>query len=190
VSSALTTAVVGALVALTLVGIAGVILFAGGYQLKPKNVKLPFMEFDTSRFGDLSPVRLFANVSRVVIRPSKDAQNWLDQSKSEITPIILIHVGWQIVSNAYVREFLSYPTEGDIPTRIEKLGSQNAEFIGTFQKIYHSAIRFDNSLTLEFATEYFLRAPSLAVRISGSNSTDQAELFREIASLLPNQGGD
>lgn len=167
-----------------LVGITGGILIANRYQLRPKSLKLPFIEFDSSRFGDLSPVVLFSAVSRVAIKPSVAAAQWLG-SKPDITPLLLVHIGWQIVSNAFVTRWLSYPTDANIASHINELGVQNAEFIAVFEKIYRSAIRHQDTLTSDFAKEYFLRAPSLATRITGDASYDEEPLFQMIAAYLP-----
>jgi len=161
------------------------VLLARRYRLTPKNVKLPFMDFEVSRFTDLSPVRLFDNVSRVTIRPSSGASAWLAMANAEISPILLVHVGWQIVSGAYLETYLAYPNEENVAKQATTLGAQNAEFVIMYERIYRLAVRQDQGLTLEFAREYFLRAPSMATRIAGRADFDHEKLFQLIGQLLP-----
>lgn len=188
-SAALVPAIMGALITLLLVGIAGAILMMAGYRLRPTSVNLGFMTFETSRFGDLSPVQLFEQVSRVIIPPSADAQNWFDKSTPEATPVLLIHVGWNIVADAYVRKYSALPSEPDVESRISDLGPQNAEFVVIFKRVYDQSVRHGENVGPDFAREYFLRAPSLATRISGIGFADQEALFNQIAHLLPASDG-
>ncbi|MBO0748865.1 MAG: hypothetical protein J2O44_00330 [Porphyrobacter sp.] len=148
-------------------------------------MKLPFMDFEVSRFSDLSAIKLFNNVSRVTIRPSTSADTWLKLANADVTPILLVHVGWQIVCGAFLETYLAYPSEENVAKQAGKIGTQNAEFVVLFERIYRIAIREDQRLPMEFAREYFLRAPSLATRISGRLDFEEEKLFQMIAQLLP-----
>ena len=180
--------IVAALVALLLVGLAGIVLLASRYRITPKNVKLPFMDFEVSRFTDLSAVKLFNNVSSVTILPSASADSWLRLANADISPILLVHVGWQIVSGAFLETYLAYPSEENVARQADKIGTQNAEFVVLFERIYRIAIRQDEALPMDFAREYFLRAPSLATRIADRENFEDEKLFRLIAQLLPSGG--
>jgi len=96
---------------------------------------------------------------------------------------VLIHLGWQLVCDTFVKRFLTYPDEENVRSHITEFGSQNAEFIITYERLYTAAVRFNGSIDIEFAREYFLRAPSLAQRIS-SQDVELQELFERAAAML------
>lgn len=188
-SNAIYNAVVALILALLMVGITALFLYSAGYRLKPKNIKLPFFELDISSFEQLSAVRLFVSVSRAIINPSVSANRLLDGGRiPDITPQLLVHVGWQIVSDAFCREFIEYPSEDNVFSKSAKIGSQNCEFINLYRKIYEIAFRHQEDLKKDFAIQYFLRAPSLAARISSNVELTDDELFQTIAAFLPHDG--
>ncbi|MDM8010369.1 MAG: hypothetical protein QUV08_05340 [Parasphingorhabdus sp.] len=187
-SEGILIAITSALATVILAAIVGGILISRHFNIKPKNLKLPFVEFETSRFGDLSPVKLFENVSKILIIPSESAEKWLTRPRVEIAPVMLMHIGWQIVSKAFVSQYLAYPNEKNVQAHVGTLGSQNAEFVTLFGKLYRDAIRNEESVEIEFAREYFLRAPSLAMRIHASVDYEEDELFKLLSQILPTPG--
>ncbi|RYD94402.1 MAG: hypothetical protein EOP61_21750 [Sphingomonadales bacterium] len=173
------SAIAGAAIGFGLAALAGLLLLSQRYRLRPKSFELPFLKFDTSRFADLSAIQLFTNVSKVAIFPSSAAQNWLLNKPVEATPMMLIHVGWHIVCDAFVKNFGQYPSEENVQAHVHELGSQNAEFILTFAKIYAAAISHAEDIPYSFAEDYFMRAPSLGVRLSQSKDV-MVEDFTEL----------
>ena len=188
-SAALLSVVAGLLIAFLMAGVAALVLHANGFRLKPKNVSLPFVSFEASRFDELSPIRLFQTVSRMVIHPSLSATQWLaNGNMPDISSELLIETGWRIVSEAFCEEYLEYPTDQNVQTKTPTIGSQNVEFVLLFRKIRETAFRFPDQIPREFAIEYFLRAPSLATRISSRDDWSNDQFVQFLATFLPNAG--
>ena len=170
---------------LVLAGLAGLIVLGNRYRLTPKNLKLPFMDFEASCFGDLSVVRLFDEVSAKSIPSSQLADKWLALRDADISPLMLIHLGWHIVCNAFVSTYLAYPTPEAVMGKVGDLGTQDAEFVLLFERIYKAAIGQAGAIPFGFAVAYFQRAPSLAERITKRPHAGEDELFMLISGLLP-----
>jgi hypothetical protein len=180
--------VAGMLITFVLVAVSGLVLFANGYQLRPKNIRLPFIDFEANRFAELSPIKLFQSVSRLVIFPSEPAKQWLAGGRlPEISPELLIETGWRIVSEAFCEEYLEYPTDDNVQAKASQIGSQNVEFVLLYRKIRETVFRFPDDLPKEFAVEYFLRAPSLATRISSRSDWSQDQFVQFVANFLPDK---
>ncbi|WP_144428184.1 hypothetical protein [Azospirillum thiophilum] len=154
-----------------LAGIAFGILLQRGYSARVTKISLPFMEMQINNFGKLSPVEMFNEVSMMVI-PSIN-RNIVDAFMSiDKTPVILIHTGWSIVCESFVNRFRAYPSDDSIDAIVSEIGGQNADFIKMYRNIHLQAIRHSKSVTKEFASNYLLRAPSLAERIGGVGGRD------------------
>ncbi|MES2442824.1 MAG: hypothetical protein V4574_08330 [Pseudomonadota bacterium] len=171
------TAVLTILITFLLTSLASALLLGSRYRLVPKTIKMPFGDFDVSRFSDLSPMILFANVSKYAVSVDPAAQMWLSSNKKTLSPLLMVHLAWQIVCDTFVEQYDAYPTDEEIRKHIKNLGSQNVEFIITFRRIYEYSIGYMDQLTLDFATSYFLRAPSLARRISPSSPPRTSDLY-------------
>ena len=167
-----------------LTSLAGLVLLTGRYRLVPKTLKFPFLEFGAERFADLSPIRIFASLSRRIIAPSPHAREWLVSNANELEPVILVHVGWQVVCDSFVERFAAYPDEKNVRARANDLGVQNADFIIIYGLAHAAAAREGDSVDMEFAREYFLRAPSLAQRISRDGRFERNKLFELLAATI------
>ncbi|MFM5917079.1 MAG: hypothetical protein ACKOOL_06035 [Novosphingobium sp.] len=187
-TASLPSVLLGMFLAFAMVGVGAFALATNGYRLIPKNLKLPFMDFDATRFKDLSAVQLFQNVSRAVIRPSDIADQWLlEKDGPGVAPILLVHVAWRIVSDAFCEKFLTYPSDENVQNQVSEIGAQNVEFVILYKKIFEAASKQSELIDLEFAKEVFVRAPSLAHRISGEDQYTTDQIFDRIAALLPDK---
>jgi hypothetical protein len=154
-----------------------VFLVVRGYRTRDVRIKLPFVEIDTSKFQNLSPVRYFGNLSIIMISPKSDLRIFRENDKLLSTPpIVLVHIGWNIVCEAFITKFIAYPTDENIHSAASAIGGQNAEFIRMYRDIHKAAILV-NSIKREFANNYLLRAPSLAERITGEPFPIQKNKF-------------
>ncbi|ATW04420.1 hypothetical protein [Sphingorhabdus sp. YGSMI21] len=178
--------VFGLFLGVAIAGLAGVLFVARGYSLVPKKVKLPFADFEATRLSDLSPIKMFMSLSRAVISPAPVAQNMIDEKKLSPSPILLVHLAWHVVSEAYVAQYFSYPTEDDVRSRVADLGTQNVDFIVLFERVHSACIRDEKAIQMDFAEEYFVRAPSLAERITQNGSYHPDQLYK-LASEFLNQ---
>lgn len=139
-------------------------LIARGHRTRAIRIKLPFVDIDTSSFGDLSPVKYFARLSMAVISPRPTLLN--HDKLISTPPIVLIHVGWNIVCEAFITKFCTYPTDESIHSAASAIGGNNAEYVKMYRDIHKEAI-LSASVKQEFAIDYLLRAPSLSERITG-----------------------
>lgn len=171
----LAIAIVPALMAGLLLGL----LMRRGYSPKFTKLSLPFLELQLDRFEKLSLVEMFVAVSMAYISPAfegiDDAAIVVDR-----TPIILVHAGWDIVCEAFVGRFQAYPNDDRIDAVAGEIGGQNAEFLKMYRQIHAHAIRHSHAVTREFASNYLIRAPSLAERIKGSRSVRQDSFRRAL----------
>lgn len=160
-----------------LAGVALGILLQRGYSARITKFSLPFIEMQINNFEKLSPVEMFNYVSMMFISPTygidRDALLAIDK-----TPVILIHTGWNIVCESFVNRFRTYPNDASIDAVVAEIGGQNAEFIKMYRNIHLQAIRHSNSINKEFASNYLLRAPSLAERI-GRVRDESIDKFRQ-----------
>jgi hypothetical protein len=153
-----------AVVPALLAGIIFGLLIRRGYSIRPTKLSLFPLEVLLERFESLPPVEMFLNLSMVFIEPSAqigDAAKFI----SSKTPVALIHAGWNIVCEAFIRRFKAYPTDDRIDAVAAEIGGQNVEFIKMYRDIHVHAIRHANTVTHQFASNYLIRAPSLAERI-------------------------
>lgn len=176
--------VLGLLLGLLLAGIAGFILYGSGYRLQPKGLRLPFMDFDASKFSALSPIQMFDALSRAIIAPSPDASHWLATQTGLLTPVLLVHLGWRVVCDSFVERYSQYPMPEQVRAQIRDLGAQNVEFIQLFERIHAASVRDADAIDLAFAREYFLRAPSLAQRILPRRRVDLGAIFERASDAL------
>lgn len=119
----------GILIGFVLAALTGLVLLANGYDLRPKSLKFLFMDVDASRFIDLSPARVFRNLSRAVISRSVLAEDWLTREALKPEPLSLIYLGWQLVCDTFLDRFGEYPSENNVQSHANELGGQNVEFI-------------------------------------------------------------
>lgn len=159
-----------------------------GYTVRPTKLKLPFFEADLESFKDLPAVNLFRNVSAAAI-PIKRIQKVRRKTAAaaEATPIMLIHTGWNIVCEAFIRRFQVYPDDARITETASTIGGQNVEFVTMYRDILSSAMKQPAIVSKEFAANYLVRAPSLAERIEGRRavmSEDTNERLALAASIV------
>jgi hypothetical protein len=139
-------------------------LTARGHRTRAIRIKLPFVDIDTSNFRDLSPVKYFDQLSIIVISPRPALLN--HDKLLSTPPIVLIHVGWNIVCEAFITKFSTYPSDESMHSAASAIGGDNAEFVKMYRDIHKAAI-LTASVKREFAIDYLLRAPSLSERITG-----------------------
>jgi hypothetical protein len=176
--------VVGMLIGIVLAALIALVLFAGGYDLKPKKLKFLLLDLEARRFIDLSPAKVFQSLSRSVIPRSTFAEDWLQGGVPEPEPLALIYLGWQLVCDSYLDRFGEYPSQGNVQARGKELGGQNIEFIMSYSAVYSSAVRNGDLVSIDFARDYFVRAPSLAERIYPDRMMKPQELFLQAAEVL------
>ncbi len=164
--------------------IAGIIFglfMRRGYSIRPTKLSLFPLEVQLERFESLPPVEMFLVISMSFIEPGVQDK---DEAKliASRTPVALIHVGWNIVCEAFIRRFRAYPNDDRIDAVAAEIGGQNVEFIKMYRDIHVHAIRHANTVTHEFASNYLLRAPSLAERIEPmlTGTAEQDPLLRAL----------
>ncbi|MEA3052877.1 MAG: hypothetical protein QOG72_1780 [Sphingomonadales bacterium] len=167
--------------------LAAATLVKSRYSLRPKSLKTPVGEFDITRFADLSQVQLFQNVSVMVITPSSDALDWAKTSQAKVAPVAFIHAGWTLVCDTFVQQFGTFPTDDAVRQAIQKLGSQNVDFIISYRKIYESSVSYSADVPPDFAVEYFVRAPALSQRIAGGAEIASSSLFEALSATAREQ---
>lgn len=145
------------------------LLFWRGYSARATKLKLPFVEADLSRFDGLSAVAFFREISIRALNPMEARDAAAAAAASDASPVFLIHSGWNLVCDAFVRRFQAYPDDERITASASAIGGQNVDFVRTYRDIHLSAVRYARQVTPEFAANYLLRAPSLAERIEGPN---------------------
>lgn len=147
------------------------LLFWRGYSVRATKLSLPFLQADVSKFTGLSATRFFDEVTVMAIRPASPPVSLVVAGQS---PLVLIHCGWNIVCEAFVRRFEAYPDDEHIYGAASVIGGQNVEFVKMYRDIHTEAIRHSRQLTPEFAANYIVRAPSLAQRIEAVARPDIA----------------
>ena len=139
-----------------------IIVRKNGHEAKLSKIKTPFAEFDIQHFERLTAIKVFNNLS-VMIRPDRHGvQNLIDDT--HILPAIKVHLGWHLVSEAYVRKFDEFPDDSSLTRVTSQIGAQNAEFVKIYREA-NSACSKSTNVPQKFSTAYLERAPSLAVRI-------------------------
>lgn len=171
----LLTIAVSALLAGLMVGL----LVRKGYSARLSKVSLPFVDWQVSNFSQLSAVQFFTHLSVGFIGPELEFDND-DQILADRAPILLIHVGWNLVSGAFIRRFNAYPSDDRVEAAAGVIGGQNVEFLKMYRDIHAQAIRHAGAVTREFAANYLLRAPSLATRIEGIERMNSGRLIRSL----------
>lgn len=167
-------AIASALVA----GLALGLFLRRGYTATPTKLTLPFVNVELAKFDALSPVKFFRAVSIVSIEPAVSPDDYMKaEQTARNTPIVLIHAGWTIVCESFVRRFEAYPTDERIEAAVARIGGQNAEFIKMYRDIHTSAIRHADKVDRKFAANYLARAPALAERIGGQLQANQNPLI-------------
>lgn len=159
------------LVGLVAGAIALVLLWTWRARVVAKKISFPFMEFEVSNFDSLTVVTFFRRVTRIMLagQPINASQ--------EFHPLVLMNAGWMMVCEAFVLKFDKYPTEENVHSVVAQLGSQNAEFVNIFRKVYECSIREGDRLKRDFAHAFVTRGPALAQRVSG-NTTPLAQFAR------------
>ena len=172
-----------------LAGIAVVLAFlAARYRLRAKRLSIPFVEFEVSRFDQLSPVQLFSAVSVVALRadvplPGGSSEAQLLAGDGKPTPIIMIHAGWTMVCETYVRRFKHYPDQESVLKVVAEIGVQNAEFVNVYRRVYENAIRHPKQITAAFAKDYLDRAPALSQRIDADLDPPRRGLVYDLLTV-------
>jgi hypothetical protein len=164
-------------------------LVAANVRMKLVKFKFGGFEFDASKFDELSAVKFFNAVSRAIIEPVDDADLRASWSHAvgfeQASPVLMMHAGWTMVSQAFISEFKAYPDDAEVRKAAPQLGSQNVEFILTYRRAYEASIREDARLPPEFAREYLRRAPSLAERISPDAGSEEEALAVQLLRDMP-----
>ena len=160
------------------VGILAGALLVWRYSIRLKKLSLPFLELEVSRFDALSPVLFFSQVTKLVLQSDARMRREADDALTA-TPVLLIHAGWNMVCETFVDRFRAYPDDAHIEAAASVIGGQNVQFIKMYRDIHANAIRHSNSVTREFASDYLVRAPTLAERIDGERREGD-DLFREL----------
>jgi hypothetical protein len=148
-----------------------------GYTIRPTKVSFPFVDIQLTRFDGLSPVQFFNNLSIAYINPAPQYDPQAEVA-AENTPIVLIHAGWTIVCNAFIRRFQAYPNDDRIEAAASQIGGQNVEFLKMYRDIHVAAIRHADAISRTFASNYLLRAPSLAHRITNEPQENGDQFLR------------
>ncbi|MDB5471419.1 MAG: hypothetical protein JWR84_2979 [Caulobacter sp.] len=171
---------------LTFVGgaVLVLLLMKNRYSVSVKQVNLPFVEFEISKFNGLSPVVMFSRLTRMLILPAEaeKVEKLLkrDGASRISEPVAMIHAGWTVVCDAFVYRFKSYPSDQNVHAIAESIGGQNAEFIIMFRRIYELSLRHVDKIEDEFALEYLKRGPTLADRILGTQRLPKDGLARDL----------
>jgi hypothetical protein len=159
------------LIVITLSVLVGALIAAiavwRGYSVRPTKLSLPFLQADLERFSDLSAVEMFDQVSMAAIPMDRILELERKRAAAEATPVMLIHTGWHIVCEAFIRRFEVYPDDTRIIDAASVIGGQNVEFVRMYRDILSAAISHPKTVSKEFAANYLIRAPSLAERIEG-----------------------
>lgn len=133
-------------------------------SLNLRQIKMPFLEFDISSFKSISIVILFEAVTAIRIPPI------LQEMPDQLHPLLLLNAGWMMVCDAFVTRFNLYPTDENIRGVVHEIGSQNAEFVITFRKVYESSIKYGDRIDRNFAKRFVSRCPALSQRILRDNT--------------------
>ena len=164
----------------------GLLLFLWGKKKRVSltRVSLPFAEFSVSSFDGLPAVMMFSQLSMACIPTDSSMSNSIDDgATANSTPTMMIHTGWNLVCDAFIRQFGAYPNDDEILKAAASLGGQNVEFVQMFRGIYNASIQHANEVDREFAANYLVRAPSLAERIY-SDARSNAPRDEEFLSLM------
>lgn len=188
--------VVHDLIIIALSAVVGAVIAAialwRGYAIRPTKLTLPFLQADLERFNDLPAVNLFENVSMASIPHDRMIERMQEfermEAAAEITPIMLVHTGWNIVCEAFIRRFQAYPDDTRIREAASTIGGQNVEFVTMYRDILSAAMQHPAAVSKRFAANYLVRAPSLAERVEGrppvmsADANDQLALAAGIVS--------
>ena len=159
-------------------GLLVALLVAWRYSFRLTKLSLPFLDMEVSSFDNLSPVLFFSQFTMMVLRRDPDAVRESDAAAAA-TPVLLVHAGWNMVCEAFVSRFQAYPDDAHIVAAAAVIGGQNVQFVKMYRDIHTSAIRHSHSVTREFASDYLVRAPTLAERIDGVRRKGDG-LFHEL----------
>jgi hypothetical protein len=140
-----------------------------GYSVRPTKLSMPFLEADLTRFEYEPAVAMFCEVSSAAI-PIDFGELKLAEAAAETTPVMLIHTGWNLVCEAFIRRFQAYPEDSKIAEAAAAIGGQNVEFVRMSRDIHTSAIQHAGNVSKIFAANYLVRAPSMAERVEGKRS--------------------
>jgi hypothetical protein len=177
-------------VSVTLGAIAAIIVRRRGYSIRATRISMPFLEADLAKFDYEPAVAMFCEVSAAAI-PVDLAAVADAQAAAEATPVMLIHTGWNIVCEAFIRRFHAYPDDDKIAAAASAIGGQNVEFVRMYRDIYRTAIQHAADVKTTFAASYLVRAPSMAERVEGRRgSLDPQTLGRLMFAQGIVQGED
>jgi hypothetical protein len=173
-----------------LVGLGGVVtgglvvlfLQSRRYSVRARKGSFAGVEYDISRFADLTQVKFFENVTRMALKPNAA----LAQASGD--PSALIYAGWSHVAETFVRRFGTAPSDENVEKVIVKLGPQNVDFIRAYRVIQENALRDPDKVPLAFAQEYASRAPALAQRIDPQHWVFDASLAFDILAVQTSPG--
>ena len=159
-----------ALTVIFVIAALGLLLFLWGKkkQVSLTRVSLPFAEFSVSSFDGLPPVMMFSELSMLCLPADPAMTKSLDgNAANNSAPTMMIHTGWNLVCDAFIKRFGAYPSDEEILKAASVIGGQNVEFVQMFRGIYEAAIKHSASIDREFAANFLVRAPALAERIQG-----------------------
>lgn len=163
-------------------GLVVVVLLSQRYSLRARKGKFAGVEYDISRFSDLTQVKFFNHVTMVAL-PAAGAEAGAPQASHD--PVALIYAGWMLVSETFLRRFGAIPSEENVAAHAAELGAQTADFINSFRVVQDQAVRNAGQVTLAFAQGYASRAPSLAHRIDPSTWRFDESLAVDLLKRLP-----
>jgi hypothetical protein len=90
---------------------------------------------------------------------------WRNKIKYKLDASSIVHIANQDEHDICL--FNAYPDDEHINAAASLIGGQNVEFIKMYRDIHIAAIRHSSAVNREFASDYLIRAPSLAERIQG-----------------------
>ncbi|WP_224001872.1 hypothetical protein [Aureimonas sp. SA4125] len=163
---------------------------AGG-RLRLSKVTTPFAEFDARRFRDLTRVRMFEAVTKVLNRRDVETvagAKLAGHAQPDIDPRVLVYAGWNMVADAFMGRFKVPPSPESFATAALTLGSQNAELVKLYFDIYAAIFRYDKEVTRALALDYVARAPSLCDRIDPARHHDWHRRFDTLDGILDISG--
>ena len=162
-----------------LAGVLATLLFVlRGKTVTPDKITLGFMEVKISDFEGLSPIKMFRALTMKMIPESEDHKDALTTKEfSTKSPLVLVHIGWNMVCEAFIERFDTYPSDEAINAAASDIGGENAEFVTLYRRIHLEAAKNEPALSRSIAEHYLVRAPSLAERISGRAATRYQDEF-------------
>lgn len=151
-----------------------------GYSVRPTKISMPFLEADLAKFEYEPAVAMFTSVSAAAIPFDYEAIQSAEAA-TDATPVMLIHTGWNLVCEAFIRRFQAYPEDNKIVEAAAAIGGQNVEFVRMYRDIHSNAIQHSANVSKIFAANYLVRAPSMAERVEGRRSKFDPQTLGRLA---------